>query len=219
MEGDDFGPAKPNVLKEKLTWLSSKSFNIIKLFLGVGILPFAFAVTVSFLNELHALPAKYQMRLWQGVVGLLILHLFVWEPAFIYSRGQKLLELVFQFIKPLVKVAPYLFPIYAALLFAAYWPVQHFRQDALEWFTVCFGALMAMHLIFGAKSLRGKKGDFLKSNYVFGFSFVYIFNLVFAGFCFNAIFEKYSLVRFLSGAYTTASGIFAAVFKQLFVAG
>ena len=74
-----------------------------------------------------------------------------------------------------------------------------------------------MHLVFAAQSIRSKKGDLLKSNYIFGFSFMYIISVGLVALFLNFIFKEFSFVSFSNNAYSVASSIFKAVFSQLFM--
>lgn len=211
-EGFDLGPAKSS----KLSGFLAKVFDVIKFVLGLFLLPFVYSITVSFLKELHAISEPLVSTFWAGVISIVLVYLFVWEPAVLYSRGQKVVGILFIFLKPLVKVAPYLLPIYTIIVCLLYWFISLFNKDLIGYFVFLFGFTLGMHLIFSAKSLRSKKGDFLKGNYIFGFSFVYILNVAMAAFFLNLVFEKYSFVGFVDHAYLVASGIFQSIFTQLF---
>ncbi|MDD5567665.1 MAG: hypothetical protein PHY88_00410 [Candidatus Omnitrophica bacterium] len=203
----------------KSAWISNKIFDIIKLVLGICLLPFVYSSTISFLSQVSNIGISLQNYFWSGTVTLLIVYLFAWEPAVIYEKGHKLLEIIFSFFQPLVKVAPYLLPIYTIIIFILYLFFSIFFQG--QWFTeyamFLFGFSTALHLVFAAKSIRSKKGDILKSNYIFGFSFMYIINLGLISLFFSFLFREYSLVCYCNETYSTASSIFKAVFSQLFM--
>jgi hypothetical protein len=74
-----------------------------------------------------------------------------------------------------------------------------------------------LHIIFTAKTLRSKTGDFIKANYLFGIAFIYILNILLAAFSLNLIFERFSFISFFNGAYGIARDIFYAIFKQIFL--
>ena len=156
---------------------------------------------------------------WGGVVSLLVLFLFIWEPAIIYVKGQRLLEAIFCFFKPLVKVAPFLLPVYTIILFIAYGlSFAIFKSAApLKHIVFLAGFTMALHLIFGARSIRSKQGDFLKANYIFGFALIYIINISLLAFCLSLVFREFSFVNFADRSYQIAGGVFYAVFRQLFL--
>ncbi|MDP2941609.1 MAG: hypothetical protein Q8N85_05095 [Candidatus Omnitrophota bacterium] len=212
-KGGDFGGYN------RWSGFSSKAFGVTKFILGICLLPFVYSATVSFLKEFSAVDAGLRGNFLWGIVTFLLIYLFVWEPAIIYTRGHKLLEWIFNFFKPLVKVAPYVFPIYALILFILYQLLALFIRAPwlAEYAVFLFGFTLALHLIFSANSVRGKKGDFLKANYIFGFSLVYIINLGLFALFFSAIFEKFSFVGFCNSSYQISAEIIGAVFRQLFL--
>jgi hypothetical protein len=198
---------------------ASKAFGIVKFILGVCLLPFVYSSTLSFLREFALAGGAWQRYFWWGVGGLLLVHLFIWEPAKVYTAGFKLVELLFIFFKPFVHVAPYLLPVYTLVILVLYGIFSSFIKEPwlMRGALFSLGFTLTLHLIFSARSLRGKKGDFLKGNYIFGFSFVYLLNLVLLVFCFNVVFEKFSVFYFTVHSYHIAGDIFYSIFKQLFL--
>ncbi|MDD5653553.1 MAG: hypothetical protein PHT31_05265 [Candidatus Omnitrophica bacterium] len=205
--------------KPKFAAFSGKLFAIIKFILGVCLLPFVYTTTVSFLSEFSLIEGVLQSYFWYGISSFLVIYLFIWEPTVIYTKGQRILEIIFTFVRPLVRVAPFLLPIYFIILMSAYGLVYIFNQSAemRDLFVFLFGFSMVFHLVFSAKSLRTKQEDFLKANYIFGFSFLYLVNLMLLAFLFSFIFAKFSFVNFCNLSYQSASNIFTSVFSQLFM--
>ncbi|MBM3251816.1 MAG: hypothetical protein FJZ11_03440 [Candidatus Omnitrophica bacterium] len=216
---DDLEAFKAEAPPSKLAGLSSHAFSIIKLLLGISFLPFIYSSTVSFFGEFSLIEKALQNTFWSGLITLLIIYLFVWEPTIIYIKGSRLLELIFSFFRPMVRVAPYLLPIYTIILFLLYGVLTFFSKSGALISALIFltGSSSAFHLIFSAKSIRSKQKDFLKANYLFGFSLVYIINLFLLSFCFNLIFEKFSFVNFSNNTWQAGSSVFNAIFKQLFL--
>ena len=210
---------EPKAAGKKSSWIADKAFDVIKLILGLCLLPFVYSATVAFLNQITYVDVSLQNYFWSGVVTLPLVYLFVWEPAAVYEKGHKLLEIIFSFFQPLVKVAPYLLPIYTIVIFIFYLLLALFIQDKwlIEYAMFLFGFSMALHLVFAAKSIRSKKGDLLKSNYVFGFSFMYILNIGLISLVLNFIFREFSFVNFCNSAYSIAGSVFKAIFSQLFI--
>lgn len=203
----------------KLAKVYQKIFSIIKFILGICLLPFVYSSTVSFLNEFALTDISAQHSFWAGVITLLLIYLFVWEPAPVYAKGHRLLEIVFSFFQPLVKVAPYLVPIYTLVLVFAYAFLIVFIKE--PWlprlFMFLFGFSLALHFIFSSKTIRSQKDDFLKSNYIFGSAVVYLLNIGFVAFAFGLIFKAFSFVNFANVAIDEAQGILYAIFRQLFL--
>jgi hypothetical protein len=203
----------------KISGLSSKAFGVIKLILAVIILPFVFSSLVSFLNEFALLDKYLQQIFWNGAITFLAVYLFIWEPAVIYNKGHKLLEIMFSFFKPMVNVAPFLLPIYTILFFIIYGLLSLGSKSSwlIDYMLFGIGFSTILHLAFSAKTIRSKKGDFLKSNYIFGFSFIFILNLSLLAFGFSLIFNEFSFVNFCNVTFNIARNIFYTVFKQLFL--
>jgi hypothetical protein len=203
----------------KIAGFLRRIFAVIKFVLGISALPFIYSSSVAFLNEFLLVEKTLQNYFWSGVISLLIIYLFVWEPNIIYIKGQKLLEVIFTFFKPLIRVAPYVLPIYTIILFALYGPLSLIFKttELIKIFIFLFGLSITLHLIFSAKSIRSKQGDFLKSNYIFGFSLIYIIDLTLLAFILSLIFQKFSFVNFCNISFQTSKAIFEAVFKQLFL--
>ena len=203
----------------KMAVFSRRSFSIVKLILGICLLPFVYSVSASFLNEFNTVEELFRDYFWAGVIAFIIVYLFVYEPAIIYNKGQRLLAILFQFLKPLVKVAPYLLPIYTIVIFTAYLIFSSMlkSKEAAGYFIFLLSFSLTLHLIFGARSIRSKQGDFLKANYIFGFSFVYIIDIMLLAFCLNIMFKEFSFVNFFNNSFQAGKNIFYAVFKQLFI--
>ena len=210
--------AKEPILPSK-SRVGDRIFNIIKFLLGICLLPFVYSTTVAFLDVMARVDKPLTDYFWWGVISFLIIYLFIFEPTGIYNKGQKLLEIVFRFFAPLVKVAPYVLPIYTiilVLIYSAYAAISG-ESTALKYFVFFFGFTICLHLVFGAKSLRSRKDDFLKGNYIFGFGLVYIINVFILALGFSILFSKFSAINFCQGSLQAAKNIFNAVFTQLFV--
>ena len=203
----------------KISGLSSKIFGIIKFILAIIILPLVYSSVVSFINEFTQIDKGFQQVFYNGIISFLAIHLFIWEPAVIYNKGHKLLEIMFSFFKPMVNVAPFLLPIYTILIFILYGllALGINSEGVLEYTLFLIGFSSILHLTFAAKTIRSKKGDFLKANYIFGFSFIFILNLALLALGFSLIFKEFSFVNFCNISFTIFQNIFLAVFKQLFV--
>jgi hypothetical protein len=203
----------------KISIFSGKLFSLVKLALGICLLPFVYSITGAFFNELNLLEGLLKEYFFGGIISFLIIYLFIVEPRLIYNKGQKIIAIVFRFFAPLVRVAPYLLPIYTIILFLVYLIYVLISKSAgsLKYFVFLFGFSIGLHLVFSAKSLRSRQGDFLKSNYIFGFSFVYIINIAILSLGLSFVFNVFSFVNFCNNSFQIAKDIFGAVFKQLFL--
>lgn len=192
---------------------------LLKLAIGICLLPMVYGVTVSFSQEIIKLDPAVTRAFIYGIIGFLAVYLFIWEPAVLFKKGQRILEVIFRFFAPLVKVAPFLLPIYTLLLFAAYFISTIFGNtlSCVLAFLFAIGFSVALHLVFCAKTLRSKQGDSLKANYLFGFSWIYILDSLLLAIFFNLAFEDFSFISFFNGSCQIAKDIYLAVFTQLFM--
>ncbi|HNW39615.1 MAG TPA: hypothetical protein PL125_07010 [Candidatus Omnitrophota bacterium] len=203
----------------KISGLTSKIFGIVKFILAIILLPLVYSSVVSFINEFSQVDKWLQQLFYNGLISFLVIYLFIWEPTVIYNKGHKLLEICFSFIKPMVNVAPFLLPIYTILIFVLYGLLAlGIKADWLIEYTLfLIGFSSILHLTFSAKTIRTKKGDFLKANYIFGFSFIFILNIALLALGFSLVFKEFSFVNYCNISFTIFKNIFITVFKQLFV--
>ena len=208
-------------LKPKVRQLIDRILSIIKLVLGLCFLAFVYTGSVGFLQELRRADKRLQDDFWSGVITFVVIYLFFWEPMKVYQKGQRILTFIFKFFAPLVKFAPYVLPIYTILILSCYPLVHHFYKHplVLEYFIFFGGLSIALHLVMTAKTLKSKPGDFLKANYIFGFSLVFILNLLLIAICFQLLLDKFSFFNFYQGAYNESQRIWHSVFKQIFIPG
>ncbi|MDP3041523.1 MAG: hypothetical protein Q8N62_02140 [Candidatus Omnitrophota bacterium] len=203
----------------KISGLSSKAFGIIKFILAVILLPLVYSSVVAFINEFIQIDKGLQQIFYNGIISFLVIYLFIWEPAVIYNKGHKLLEICFSFFKPMVSVAPFLLPIYTILFFLIYSLLALGIKSGwlIEYTLFSIGFSSILHLVFSAKTIRSKKGDILKANYIFGFSFIFILNIALLALGFSLVFKEFSFVNFCNISITIFRHIFLVVFKQLFL--
>lgn len=216
---DSKGFGVSDKISGKMSGFMSAFLVGLKLFLGICFLPLVFAFSVSFFNEFTLIDRSLQNYFWWGVAAFVAMYFFIWEAEEVYIKGQQLLEITFHFFKSFVKVAPYLLPIYTIFIFIIYGILSAAIKDdwLIQYMMFFAGATLALHFIFSAKSIRGKKSDILNSNYIFGFSFVYIVDLIIVALCFNLVFKEFSFISFFNSASAIIKDIFYSVFKQLFL--
>jgi len=217
--GENGGVGLSGDFSSKISALSSKLFGIIKFILAIILLPLVYSSVVSFIREFSLIDKSLQQIFYNGIISFLAIYLFIWEPMIIYNKGHKLLEIMFSFFKPMVNVAPFLLPIYTIVIFMLYGLLTlGISADWLLKYTLfLIGFSTILHLTFSAKAIRSKKGDFLKANYIFGFSFIFILNIALLALGFSLVFEKFSFVNFCNVSFAIFRSIFVGVFKQLFL--
>lgn len=215
----NLSPNQQIILPSRFRRIIQKILVGFKLLLGILFIPFIYGSTRAFLEELFILENSLKVSFFSGIITFLIIYLFIWEPAVIYKKGQRFVQIIFGFFSPLVKVAPYLLPIYTIILFFLYFLLSFIIKstELKNNFMFLFGLSIALHLIFSAKALKSKQADYLKANYIFGFSFIYLVNIFILAFGFNLIWDKFSFVNFFNHSYQFGFDIISSVFRQLFL--
>lgn len=213
----DFRP-KGQYFPNNFSGIQEKLLAVLKLILGILLLPFVYSSSVAFFKQMILVEKVPQDYFWTGVILFLVFFLFIWEPEAIYTGGQKLLEYIFNFFQPLVEFAPYVLPIYTVIIFMVFGLLSLSIKDSwlLQYCLFLTGFSSAMHIIFTARALGTKKGDFLKANYIFGFSLIYILNLFLLGLLLSLALKQFSIGDFSKHTFSAASDIFSALFKQIF---
>lgn len=210
---------KTKAASGRLAVFAQKVFQVVKFILGLSLLLFVYAFTVSFLGQFSQVESALRCYFWSGVASLLIIHLLIWEPAAIYNSGHKLVELIFNFFKPLVRFAPYVLPIYTIVVYLLYGLLSIFIKSVwlLQYCLFLVGFTVILHLVFSSRTLRSKKDDFLKANYIFGFAFIYLINITLVACGLYLILQEFSFGAFFNSALSLATGLFRAAFKQIFL--
>jgi len=192
-------------------------FALVKLFLGVLLLPLCAGASVSFVRLFGSLRTEINYFI-SGIVAFLMLYLLVWEPSVLYSRGQKITGAVFRFFLPLLRVASYVLPAYVIILFAVYFVCGLFNlQDKiLNSVVFLIGFSQMLHFVFTARTLRERQ-DFLKANYIFGFLLIYVLNIFILGFGFSLMFSEFSFLNFIRNTLNMTAEIYRPLISQLFL--
>jgi hypothetical protein len=154
-----------------------------------------------------------------GIFSYLILHLFIYEPAALYRKGQEFVSAMFRFFTPLVKVAPFCLPIYTIFLLAILGVANVIFKDiniSKELiFLISFS--FSLHMVFSAATFKSSQNDLLKANYFFSMQLIYVINLFIIAFCFSYFLENFSFIDFYNGTFSKTLEIYKSGFSQLFI--
>jgi len=192
----------------------------LRLILGILLLPLVYGVIVNLLSQFFTINQLALNYLLTGVSVFLALYLFVWEPAIIYKKGQRVLEIIFKFFAPLVKTAPYVLPVYLILVSLIYFILANFiKSEYLLYYTLSvLGFTGMLHLVFTAQVLKPKQWDYAKiTNYIFSFSLIFIMDLWLFGYIFSHMVDNFSFLSLFNGSLQMARDIYKAIFNQLFL--
>lgn len=197
---------------------SKKALSVLKFVIAVFLLPWVYSFTAAFINESKTIQKSFLNLFIAGIISFLIFYLFIYEPGKIYQKGQKITEATFRFFSPLVRVASFVVPIYSIILFLIYCLISLSVKSnlLLEFFIFLIGFSIALHLVFSARILHSRKGDFLMINYFFSFGLIYIINIALLALGFSVLFQSFSWISFGKSSLQISKDIFSTVFSQLF---
>jgi hypothetical protein len=200
--------------------LANKLISILKLILAVFLFPVVAAVSLSFSKEIDTLQTNTVNYLLWGIFSFLILYHLLWEPEVIFKKGQRIVEIIFKFFAPLVRVASFCLPVYTILILIIYLLLSLIipaLKDFVNYFIFFASFFLTMHMVFTAKSLKSRESDFLKANYFFAMELIYIVNLAIIAGSFNLVFAEFSFLDFFRATCQNTQNIFSPAFNQLFM--
>jgi len=192
--------------------------EILKFVVFLFLIPLIIALTVSFCQEFRSLPIGYKLAFNWGVVVYLAVHLLLFELNGIYLFGQKLVVFIFGFLGPLVKVAPYFFPIYSILLMIAfYFENQFFNSWKIDLILIFFISFtLMMHLVLTAKALKGSDSGVVQPNYLFAMSSIFVINILLVSLLLHLIIPEFTFMTFFKHTAVITKGIYLEAYRQLF---
>jgi hypothetical protein len=195
-------------------------FVVLKFLFAVLILPLVIASTFAFQNELVKFEPALRDALSWGMFSYIILKFFVYDFGIVYAFGQRLVTAAFQFLKPLVNAAPYVFPVYSMLVLAVY-AVMSWMGGLDTWRTVflfLFSFTFSMHIILTAQDLYNKDSSAGKPTYFFGMSLVYILDVFLMALLASLVLPGFSFPTFFNDLTGASGNIYKVVIGQLFKA-
>ncbi len=195
-------------------------FVVLKFLFAVLILPLVIASTFAFQNELVKFEPALRDALSWGMFSYIILKFFVYDFGVVYTFGQRLVTAAFQFLKPLVNAAPYVFPVYSMIVLAAY-AVVSWMGNLDAWRTVflfLFAFTFSMHIILTAQDLYNKDSSAGKPTYFFGMSLVYILDVFLMALLASLVLPGFSFPTFFNDLTGASGNIYKVVIGQLFKA-
>lgn len=197
---------------------SNKLASILKLLIFLLILPVAVGVSYGFLNTFSFLDKQVTDVFWAGVAAFFLVDLVILRLAALYKKGQRIIEIIFHFVAPLVKFAPYVLPIYTILILVFAVSFSFFKDISPYRDTLLFltGFSIILHFVYTADAMRAKQSDFLKASYFFSIALIYLFNLIILGFTISRVLPTFSFVEFFHNSCNSVKDTYTVIFDQLF---
>jgi hypothetical protein len=206
-------------IQNKVQGFNSRLILVLKLLLGTLSIPLLIGVTAGFSKSIATFEQGYLRLFIAGIVAYLILHLFIYKPVAVYKFGQSVLQFIFGFFAPLVKVASYLLPVYTLLIIAAFFILRDIFKSAPDISTFLFFIAFSFtfHLVLTADALRDKEAGLGRANYFFAFSLIYLLTMVMLAGGLHFMLSDFSFLDFLDQSGREVWQVYERVFSQLFV--
>ena len=165
------------------------------------------------------LPPELVTNFIRGIVVYLFLYLFLYEFQPVYQYGQNMVTVIFRFFSPLVKVAPFVLPIFSLMaLVVFYFSTFIFRSKEIGYaFMFLVSFMFTMHMVSTAKALRSRDNNAAKPDYFFSISLIYAINIFILALMFDLILPDFSFPDFFKTATGMTGHIYKSAFNQLFV--
>lgn len=217
-----------------------KFFNLL---VAIILFPACLAVTINIYNQLAGIKNfnRSQVYFLWGLVSYLVFHIIFYRPDRFYILGHETMHAVAAIfsggkVKSIkvsktggqtttnktnlfINLAPYFFPVYTVIL-AIFYFLAGFIFDVTRFtslFMFLVGFTLCFHVVLTVDFLKVKQPDLVRSGYIFSLFLIYIVNLCVLTYILGLIFSEVSFAEFLKGSLTTTKGIYASIYRQLFL--
>ncbi|MBN2097785.1 MAG: M50 family metallopeptidase [Candidatus Omnitrophica bacterium] len=217
--------------------------RILKVLIGILLLPVAVATSLSFGAELGEVQnfggaAGYFLK---GVFIYLIMHLALYKPNYFYVLSHELAHALATFIcggrvssfrvssrgggvlttksNFFIALFPYFFPTYTLFFWLVYFLSSLFRDVSAytPHFLFLVGFSLTLHLVMTIQSLKVKQSDILKTGYLFSVSLIYVLNMLLVSLILSAVFKDFSFAVFFRSAVERSGSIYYSIYQYWFL--
>ncbi|UCB57322.1 MAG: M50 family metallopeptidase [Candidatus Omnitrophota bacterium] len=217
--------------------------RIIKVLIGIALLPVSVAVAIAFAGQLGHIQALQDSSAYflRGASIYAIMHLVLYKPNYFYVLGHEVAHSLATFIcggqvkafrvsrrgggvlttksNFFIALFPYFFPTYTIFFWLSYSSVSLFRDVSrlTPYFLFLLGFSLVFHLVMTVNSLKIKQSDILKSGYLFSVSLICVLNIVLVSFILSLIFKDFSFSAFFHSSMQQAKDIYSGIYAYLFL--
>ena len=213
---------------------------LIKFLAGILSVPIAFAVSISFYNNvilIKELAGSLNFFLW-GIAAYVVIHLLFYKPTYLYVLGHEAVHAGMAWIfggkikgfkvsgeggsvatdksNFVIELGPYFVPIYAIIITAVYFVISSSYNINGRTFVFLIGFALAFHLISTIEIMKIRQPDIVKSGYFFSIMLVYVLNIVVISVIFGLLFPSFSIQKFFVDTWGVAKHAYLVVTKQIF---
>lgn len=218
--------------------------RILKLLLGIFIIPVCIGVSVGLYEQLSRIKAVsyyHQKYFVMGIVAYLVVHAVVFKPSYLYIFSHELMHAVATLLSGgkvrsfkvspqggsvavtksnlFIALAPYFFPFYTIVITLIFFAAKLLLDSGISYnpFLFAIGFTLAFHIILTVDFLKIRQTDLMHAGYLFSICLIYMVNIMVIGLIFSLLFSNVTFTEFLQDTYFKSRDIYAAIFKQLFL--
>ena len=186
--------------------------------LGLLMLPLVVSVTQNAAVELTGIRDTGEYLILYGIIGYVLMHLFIYEPKSLYAFGHRLMSEIFKFAGGAAGILANLVPLFlTALLIFLYFNVVVFKIPGINNYMLFFtGFFFAMHIILAARQLNESQSGTGKAVYLVSIQLIYILTLFLVIGVLSLIAKGVSFQHFIGEFLKTAKHLYILVYTYLF---
>jgi Peptidase M50B-like len=217
--------------------------RIVKLLLGIALIPFCLGFTWQFGIEVFSLAYKPAAPYYflAGAFTYLTMHLMFRKPIFSYVIAHELTHALFAVlfggsVKSLqaserggrvmvtksnfiITLAPYFFPLYTSIAFLLYGAAiaAHAGTTAINLLIGISGAAFSFHIVLTFIFLQADQSDIREQGVFFSYPLIYLFNIAFAALIVDIYLARNMVyLQFLAGGIIKSTGMIAVFVKKAY---
>ena len=218
--------------------------KILKVLLGVFILPVCIGISLSLYEHLSQIKIVlyYQQKYFiVGIISYLVVHAVVFKPSYLYVLSHELMHAIAVLLSGgrvrsikvssrggsvattksniFIALSPYFFPLYTIIVAILWVGIKFLTKSEIDYsfFLFAIGFTLAFHIVLTIDFLKIKQTDLLHAGHFFSICLIYVINLLIVGLIFSLLFKSMGIMVFLHDCYIKAMDIYADIFRQLFL--
>jgi len=218
--------------------------RVLKLLLGILIIPVCIGVSVGFyeqLNRIKVISYYHQKYFVIGIVAYLVVHALIFKPSYLYIFSHEFMHAIATWMSGgkvksfkvsskggsvgvtksnlFIALAPYFFPFYTVVVAIVFFAAKFFLKNNIDYnpFLFAIGFTLAFHIIITVDFLKIRQTDLMHAGYLFSICLIYIVNIIVIGLIFSLLFSSVTFKAFLMDIYLNSKDIYVGMYQQLFL--
>lgn len=184
--------------------------TLVKIILTVLISPVVYSCAVNFQDHLSHYPASYSEFFLWGIIGFVLVFLFVHQFRPVYQAGQTVMTGLFRFMTPMDRPIARAIPFYTALIVITFHICNRFWDTApyLHYFMFFAGFAFAMHVLVLAQELQEEETSLLRPSYFLRMSIYFVFCALIVILLLDLVTWEFTIPKFCASVFEDARDMY-----------